>query len=100
MTSVYPLPIPATRALLRQWVDEGECQHSLGHAGYVGRYRVVHGFADLQHRVAVAIRLFGVGAKNNWRFHRLGSALWSDLGPAAAGPSAVAVHKSNGGYGG
>ena len=53
---------------------------SFGHAGYVGKYRVVHAFADAKYRVAVAVRLFSVGAKNNWRFHRLGAAIWSDLG--------------------
>jgi CubicO group peptidase (beta-lactamase class C family) len=52
---------------------------TFSHAGFVSRYRVVHGFADPQRRLAVAIRLFSVGAKNNWRFHRLGTALRADL---------------------
>jgi len=52
---------------------------SFGHAGQVGRHRVVHAFGDPEHQVAVAIRLFSVGAKNNWRFHKLGAVLWSDL---------------------
>lgn len=49
-------------------IGGGWSERSLGHARYVGRYRVVHGFADLEHRVAIATRLFSVGAKNNWRF--------------------------------
>jgi CubicO group peptidase (beta-lactamase class C family) len=53
--------------------------NSFGHAGYVSRYRVVHGFADPVHRIAVGLRLFSVGAKNNWRFHKLGAALSADL---------------------
>lgn len=53
---------------------------SFGHAGYIGPYRVVHAFADMTHRVAVAIRLFSVTAKNNWRMHLLGAAIWTDLG--------------------
>jgi CubicO group peptidase (beta-lactamase class C family) len=72
-------------------IGGGWSDRSLGHAGYVGRYRVVHGFADLDHRVAAAIRLFSVGAKNNWRFHRLGAALWSDLAPAVADPGVAAA---------
>ncbi len=52
---------------------------SFGHAGQVGWHRVVHAFGDPEHQVAVAMRLFSVGAKNNWRFHKLGAALWSDL---------------------
>jgi beta-lactamase class C len=52
---------------------------SFGHAGQVGRHRVVLSFGDPEHQVAVAIRLFSVGAKNNWRFHKLGAELWSDL---------------------
>ena len=61
-------------------------RRSFGHVGLIGRHRVVHAFADMEHQVAVAIRLFSVGAKNNWRFHKLGSALWSDLdlGPGAS----------------
>jgi len=55
-------------------------RHSFGHLGLIGRHRVVQAFADAGHQVAVAIRLFSVGAKNNWRFHRLCSALSSDLG--------------------
>lgn len=55
-------------------------ERSFGHAGYVGRYRVVHAFADIRHQIAVAIQLFSVGAKNNWRFQQLGAALWTDLG--------------------
>jgi hypothetical protein len=67
----------------RDGIGGGWGDRSFGHAGYVGRYRVVHAFGDLDHRVAVAIRLFSVGAKNNWRFHRLGAAIWSDLALAA-----------------
>ena len=52
---------------------------SFGHAGLVGRQRVVLAFGDPEHQVAVAIRIFSVGAKNNWRFRKLGAALWSDL---------------------
>jgi CubicO group peptidase (beta-lactamase class C family) len=52
---------------------------SFGHAGQVGRQRVVLAFGDPEHQVAVAIRLFSVGAKNNWRFSKLGAVLWSDL---------------------
>jgi CubicO group peptidase (beta-lactamase class C family) len=55
-------------------------RRSFGHVGLIGRHRVVQAFADIDHRVAVAVRLFSVGAKNNWRFHRVCSALWSDLG--------------------
>jgi CubicO group peptidase (beta-lactamase class C family) len=58
-------------------------ERSFGHAGYVGRYRVVHAFADIRHQIAVAIQLFSVGAKNNWRFQQLGAALWTDLGSVA-----------------
>lgn len=54
-------------------------RRSFGHPGFISRYRVVYGFGDPEYRVAVAIRLFSVGAKNNWRFHRLGAAVWSDL---------------------
>jgi hypothetical protein len=36
-------------------------------------------FGDPEHQVAVAIRIFSVGAKNNWRFRKLAAALWSDL---------------------
>ncbi len=53
---------------------------TFGHGGFVSRYRVVHGFADPDLRTAVAIRLFSVGARNNWRMSRLGSALRTDLG--------------------
>ena len=61
---------------------------SFGHAGYVGLYRVVHGFADVQCNVAAAIQLFSVGAKNNWRFQRLGASIWSDLGwPKGGSPN-------------
>jgi beta-lactamase class C len=56
---------------------------SFGHAGLVGRQRVVLAFGDPEHQVAVAIRIFSVGAKNNWRFHKLAAALWSDLGLGA-----------------
>jgi CubicO group peptidase (beta-lactamase class C family) len=52
---------------------------SFGHGGYVGLYRVVHGFADVQRNVAAAMQLFSVGAKNNWRFQRLSASIWSDL---------------------
>jgi beta-lactamase class C len=52
---------------------------SFGHAGLVGRQRVVLAFGDPEHQVAVAIRIFSVGAKNNWRFRKLAAALWSDL---------------------
>lgn len=54
-------------------------RRSFGHVGLIGRHRVVQAFADIDHQVAVAVRLFSVGAKNNWRFHRVCSALWSDL---------------------
>jgi hypothetical protein len=40
----------------------------------------VSGFADVEQRVAVAIQLYSTGAKNNWRFRALGSALSADLG--------------------
>jgi CubicO group peptidase (beta-lactamase class C family) len=60
-------------------IGGGWSERSFGHAGYVGGYRVVHAFGDVDNRVAVAIRLFSVGAKNNWRFHRLGGAVWADL---------------------
>jgi CubicO group peptidase (beta-lactamase class C family) len=53
---------------------------SFGHPGHIGRHRVIHGFADIRHRVAVAVRLFSVGAKNNWMFRRIAAAVWSDLG--------------------
>jgi CubicO group peptidase (beta-lactamase class C family) len=59
----------------------GWSRRSFGHAGYVGQHRVVHAFGDPDHEVAVAIQLFSVGAKNNWRFHKLGAAIWSDLLP-------------------
>jgi CubicO group peptidase (beta-lactamase class C family) len=61
--------------------------NSFGHPGQIGRHRVIHGFGDMTHRVAVAIRIFSVGAKNNWRFHKLGAVIWSDLdlGPTEAG---------------
>lgn len=52
---------------------------SFGHAGYIGQYRVVHAFGDTSSGLAAAIQLFSVGAKNNWRFHQLGAAIWSDL---------------------
>lgn len=58
----------------------GWSAQSFGHAGYIGPYRVIHAFADTAHRIVVAIRLFSVTAKNNWRMHRLGAAIWSDLG--------------------
>jgi CubicO group peptidase (beta-lactamase class C family) len=54
-------------------------RRSFGHVGLIGRHRVVQAFADVDHQAAVAVRLFSVGAKNNWRFHRVCSALWSDL---------------------
>lgn len=60
-------------------IGGGWSHHSFGHAGYVGQYRVVHAFGDPDNRVAAAMKLFSVGSKNNWRFNRLGEALWSDL---------------------
>jgi beta-lactamase class C len=59
----------------------GWSRHSFGHAALVGRHRVSYAFADLDHRIAAAIRLFSAGAKNNWRFQRLGAALWADMEP-------------------
>lgn len=61
----------------------GWSRRSFGHPGLAGRYRVVYAFADPEHRVVVAIRLYSAGAKNNWRFQRLGAALWSDLEAAS-----------------
>jgi CubicO group peptidase (beta-lactamase class C family) len=53
---------------------------SFGHGGYVGQYKVVHGFADLTHRAAVAVCLYSVGAKNAWRLRILTGALAGELG--------------------
>jgi beta-lactamase class C len=52
---------------------------SFGHAGQVGRHRVILAYGDPEHQVAVAIRLFSVDARNNWRFHKLTGRLWADL---------------------
>lgn len=72
---------PARDALGTGWSPA-----TFGHAGFVSRYRVVHGFADPHRRLAVAIRLYSVGARNNWRFHKLGTALRADLEPDCPPP--------------
>lgn len=60
-------------------IGGGWSSDSFGHAGYISQFRVVHAFADPRHDVAVVMRLFSTGSKNNWRFHRLGEALWAEL---------------------
>ncbi len=70
----------------RDAIGAGWGPATFGHAGFVSRYRVVHGFADPDRRLAVAVRLFSVGARNNWRFHKLGSALHADLTGSAPAP--------------